>query len=82
LERRAIQLGLRGEVLEAFGRRELVEIVDLSEFVAEQRSRLSSGGVSTLITPREREYFPADPDVAIRLRLDDPSRSRDIDPAD
>ena len=56
LERRAIQLGLRGEVLEAFGRRELVEVIDLSEFVAEQRERLSSGGVSALVTPRERVY--------------------------
>jgi hypothetical protein len=69
LERRAIQLGLRGEVLEAFGRRELVEVIDLSEFVAEQRSRLSSGGVSAIVTPRERVYRPADPDVAARLRL-------------
>jgi len=44
LERRAIQLGLRGEVLEAFGRRELVEVMDVSDFVAGQRERLSSGG--------------------------------------
>lgn len=69
LERRAIQLGLRGEVLEAFGRRELVEVIDLSAFVAEQRSRLSSGGVSAIVTPRERVYRPADPEVASRLRL-------------
>jgi hypothetical protein len=69
LERRAIQLGFRGEVLEAFGRRELVEVIDLSAFVAEQRGRLASGGVSSLLTPRERVYHPADPAVAARLRL-------------
>ena len=69
LERRAIQLGLRGEVLEAFGRRELVEVLDVSEFVAEQRERMSSGGVSVLVTPREREYRPADHSVVARLRL-------------
>ena len=34
LDRRAIQLGLRGGVLEGFGRRELVEVIDLSGFVA------------------------------------------------
>lgn len=68
-ERRAIQLGLRGEVLEAFGKRELVEVIDLSEFVAEQRARLSSGGESAIVTPRERVYRPADPAVAARLRL-------------
>jgi hypothetical protein len=71
LERRAIQLGLRGEVLEAFGQRELVEVLDVSEFVAEQRQRLSSGGASALVTPRERVYRPADPAVAVRLRLAD-----------
>lgn len=71
LERRAIQLGLRGEVLEAFGRHELVEVLDVSEFVAEQWARLSSGGVSGLVTPRERVYRPADPAVAARLRLAD-----------
>ena len=68
-ERRAIQLGLRGEVLEAFGKRELVEVIDLSKFVAEQRIVLSSDGVSALVTPRERVYLPADPAVAAKLRL-------------
>jgi hypothetical protein len=71
LERRAIQLGLRGEVLEAFARRELVEIIDLSKFVAEQRERLSSADVSALVTPLERVYRPADPAIAARLRLAD-----------
>jgi hypothetical protein len=71
LERRAIQLGLRGEVLEAYGRREVVEVIDLSAFVAEQRERLAGGGVLALITPRERAYRPADPAVAAWLRLDD-----------
>jgi hypothetical protein len=69
LDRRAIQLGLRGEVLEAFGRRELVEVVDLSDFVAEQRAVLAARGVSALVTPRERVYTPADPAVAVRLGL-------------
>jgi hypothetical protein len=69
LDRRAIQLGLRGGALAAFGRRELVEVIDLSGFVAEQRGRLSSGGVGALVTPRERVYRPADPAVAARLRL-------------
>jgi hypothetical protein len=71
LERRAIQLGLRGEVLEVFGRRELVEVIDLSEFVAEQRERLSSVGVSALVTPWERVYRPADPVIVSRLHLSD-----------
>lgn len=69
LDRRAIQLGLRGRVLEAFGTTELLEVIDLSAFVAGQRELLASRGVSALVTPRERVYTPADPDTAIRLQL-------------
>lgn len=69
LERRAIQLGLRGDVLKAFGTGELLEVIDLSEFVAEQRARLAAGGVASLLTPRERVYQPAGPAVAERLGL-------------
>ncbi|HEY1188427.1 MAG TPA: DUF4291 domain-containing protein [Gemmata sp.] len=63
LDRRAIQLGLRGRVLGAFGTNELLEVIDLSEFVAEQREVLASRGVAALVTPRERVYIPADPVV-------------------
>jgi hypothetical protein len=69
LARRAIQLGLRGEALEAFGRRELREVIDLTEFVAEQRANLAASGVSGLLTPKERVYLPSDPAVAARLGL-------------
>lgn len=72
LDRRAIQLGLRGPALEAFGRRELLEVIDLSAFVAEQRDALATRGVSALVTPRERVYTPADPAVAARLGLAPP----------
>jgi hypothetical protein len=69
LERRAIQLGLRGETLRVFATREILEVGDVSGFVAEQRDRLASGGMAALVTPRERVYRPADPVVADRLRL-------------
>jgi hypothetical protein len=69
LERRAIQLGLRGDALRAFGTGEVVEFIDLSEFVTGQRNVLTSRGVASLVTPRERVYRPADPVVAARLGL-------------
>ena len=43
LERRAIQLGLRGDVLARYGGEWIVAIEDISEFVAEQRARLADG---------------------------------------
>jgi hypothetical protein len=70
LERRAIQLGLRGETLEVFGTTELLEVIDLTAFVAEQRDVLAAKGVAGLAMPRERVYRPADPATILRVRLD------------
>ena len=69
LERRAIQLGLRGEVLEAFSKRELLEVIDMTEFVAEQRPNAASFGFAGLRIPVERVYVPPDPAVGTRLGL-------------
>jgi hypothetical protein len=69
LERRAVQLGLRGEVLEAFGKHELLEVIDMTEFVAEQRPHVASAGFADLRTPVEQEYTPSDPAVGKRLGL-------------
>ncbi len=66
LERRAIQLGLRGEVLRKYGTAWVIELKDVSDFVADQRSRV---GTEELLTPSERVYPVMDPDVARRLGL-------------
>jgi hypothetical protein len=73
LQRRAIQLGLRGDVLEEYGKRAILEIQDLSGFVAEQRQRVQLGDLEALLTPSETVYAPADPEIARRLGLADPS---------
>jgi hypothetical protein len=71
VDRRAIQLGLRDDMLERFARQELVEVINLSAFVAEQRCRLASEGLVGLTTPVERVYRPANPEIKLRLRLSD-----------
>ena len=62
-ERRAIQLGLRGAALEAYGKREIVHIIDMSAFVAEERSNVPSWRSGKLMTPVEHVYVPADQSV-------------------
>jgi hypothetical protein len=69
LERRAIQLGLRGDALEAFGRRELLEVIDMAAFVRDQRTALEGCGVRNLITPLENVYYPSDSAIARKLKL-------------
>jgi Domain of unknown function (DUF4291) len=60
-ERRAVQLGLRNVALEAYGKREIVEIIDISEFVAEQRLNVGDWRSGKLVTPTEDVYVPANP---------------------
>ena len=55
LARRAIQLGLRGELLARYAREWIVEIEDISPFVAEQRER-AHPPYADLLTPREDVY--------------------------
>ena len=70
LSRRALQLGLRGAALEAFGRRELLEVIDMTGFVAQQRSHLRQAELAQLKTPMERIYVPHDASIASHLKLD------------
>lgn len=72
LPRRAIQLGLRGKSLRDYGKKEIIEIFDLSEFVAEQRENVASDKRISLLTPLEQVYLPADPAIRLHLRLDSP----------
>jgi hypothetical protein len=68
VERRAIQLGLRGEVLAQYVREWLLDIQDISDFVAEQRAN-AVAPYDQLITPKE-EVYPVDrPEVVRRLGL-------------
>jgi hypothetical protein len=55
VERRAIQLGLRGNMLRRFGTEELVSIEDITPFVHEQRLQLEAG-MDKLQTPLELVY--------------------------
>ena len=58
-QRRAIQLGLRNRALDAYGMKGIVEIIDMSEFVSEQRANTNHWQVRELVTPTERVYLPA-----------------------
>lgn len=66
LERRAIQLGLRGPALAGFAGDALLGIEDISEFVAEQRAL--RGDIAKLMTPLERE-FPLSPEARARVGM-------------
>lgn len=65
VERRAIQLGLRGDTLRRYGKEEALHIEDISEFVAEQREHISH--LDKLITPSERSYQPTGSEASTQV---------------
>lgn len=69
LERRAIQLGLRGEALERYSQEWIVEIEDISEFVSSQYQFINSKDHHQLVTPKEEVYKVQDVELAKRLQL-------------
>jgi len=70
LERRAIQLGLKGEVLKEYASKAIVEIEDITEFVIGQRRSATAGDWKTLLTPAEKSYLPTDGEIRAKIRLD------------
>jgi uncharacterized protein DUF4291 len=73
LARRAIQLGLRGDVLARYASEWLLRIEDISPLVARQREIVRAGNLDLLLTPRETVYPIVDAELAPRLGLDDPA---------
>ena len=61
-ERRAIQLGLAGEVLRQYAQNWVVSIEDISAFVADQRA--NANDYASLITPQEDVYPINNPKIA------------------
>jgi hypothetical protein len=68
-ERRAIQIGLRDAALVELGQREIVEVIEASELVVEQRAHVLARRLDLLQMPLERVYLPDDEAIGRKLRL-------------
>src|SRR5262245_1391444 len=67
-ERRAIQLGLRGDALVMYARDWIVGIEDISDFVRDQRQYAQAPELySKLLVPREETYPVTDPKTRSRI---------------
>ena len=66
--RRALQLGLRGHMLQEYGQQQIEEIVDVTSFVAEQRNNIKD--VDRLVLPKERAYRPKSLKAIENVELD------------
>ena len=69
MHRRAIQLGLRGEVLARYSQEWILDITDISEFVRQQRQHAIARNYDLLLLPYEAVYPIEDPETVKRLKL-------------
>lgn len=69
LERKAIQLGIKGPLLEEFGTSMINKIIDLTAFVKDQRVKLENGKDNLLEVPEESPYLPSNSKLRTKIGL-------------
>jgi hypothetical protein len=69
LERRAIQLGLKGNILEDFGKKQLKRVEDITDFVKEQKKFVEAQQLENLIVPVETVWLPEDRKLGKRIGI-------------
>ena len=69
LQRRAIQLGLRGPTLQRYAEEWILEIQDVSHFIAEQHQHVLAQHYDRLMTPSEDVFAINDPELAARVGI-------------
>jgi hypothetical protein len=68
LDRRAIQIGLKGEWVQRFNEEWMLEIIDVTDFAKQQYATLSASGMGKLEVPVEN-VFPLNQYPLIKQRL-------------
>ena len=67
LARRVIQIGMRGTVLETFGKHQIKLIEDITEFVKEQKLNVDKNTLDKLLVPKETVYALTDESLRNRI---------------
>lgn len=70
LERRAIQIGISGKMLEQFGTEWIVSIEDITDFVRLQKQRLDAGNMEDFQVIEEQAIKINNTEIARKLQLD------------
>jgi hypothetical protein len=70
LDRRAIQLGLKDDILKEFATVAVQKIEDVTPFAHSQLEHVNAKRLEQLMVPVERPYVPASSNLQTKLRLD------------
>lgn len=70
LERRAIQIGIKGELLQKFATEWIISIEDITAFVREQKRRIDGGLWNELEVIKEEKITIHNPEIILKLELE------------
>ena len=70
IERRAVQLGLRGDMVTRFNEEWVKKIEDITDFVKEQHDFVLNDKEDLLCTPSERIYIPSNEEICKHVLID------------
>jgi hypothetical protein len=70
ITRRAIQLGLKGEILQEFGKRQIIAIEDITDFVRKQKAHVDNKRLDLLEIPLERVWDKFDNALKGKIGVD------------
>jgi hypothetical protein len=70
LQRRAIQLGMKGDILKAFATDWIVSIDDITDFVQEQGRLVEMGNLNSLLVMKEHVIDIKNEETKVKLKLD------------
>jgi hypothetical protein len=71
INRRAIQIGIKGIFLEKFATGEIIESIEnITDFVKEQREIINDGNLDKLIIPEENIYIIQDENISKKINID------------
>lgn len=69
-ERRAIQLGLKNAIIKEFNQNMIKQIIDLTEFVKDQKSKIDNREIESLMVPKETTFRTKIIELDRKLKLD------------
>ena len=69
LERRAIQIGIKGELTRSYAQDDIIEIEDISDFVTEQREWVRKKKLEYLLVPHETPFWFEDDALNDKLKI-------------
>ncbi|MBC6993483.1 DUF4291 domain-containing protein [Neolewinella lacunae] len=69
-ERKAIQLGIKGDLLQQFAKEMILEVIDLTAFAKEQQKNIATGHIRSVQVPEEWVYLPQSDQIKRQIGLD------------